>query len=509
MLVDAPHPDARVRLDLNGGDETGGGPYVEADGFTLGFPIVDGEPTAVGASYGTRSASFTLRIAGEKSEALSVQATLWRELARPAAWLLFQLDRFTKPVWMRVYRAASDAPLSLDEVRVDPRSGGPGSLPDSWSIPLTLTAEALLYGQRVALDPVTMGNDLSGDYPMRWALPALKGDAPTGLRVTVAPTGAGDEGHTAGFLLGVVSSDVAVTDLLIDVGVGDGWTAGSGTSAPVTDADYLGGSYRTVTITTGGDLSLGSAEFATRITGTIEGLRPGRYKVWHRCELDPIDPDDPQRYAFSFGQYANGLVQWGPVVYQATGSLAPDAVPPIGTSAPFQGWVDLGEHTFPLGVDLPVDLPEATDELSVDVALSVGTVGGVGTARLDAFKLVPVDGPVIRNATAMVSQFEAETEGVVAPSPALSGDYSCTWDASVSGLAWMADATSPVAGAPILRGGFPVADPGAAQNVLVAFPTSRGRSEEDDTGTAAAAEWVATVSYHPRHLHLPGEAPTP
>lgn len=472
-LVQAPEPDARVRLDLNSADRWGApGTYVDADAFSLGYPVLDGEPTAVGASYSYRTIEGVVWIGGNKAEALSVQAALWRELSRPSSWLLFQLSPLVKPVWAKIFRSYSDAPLSLDQVDASSRK------PDAWRIPLTLTAEALLYGERETLGPVTITQSLTGDYPMRWDLPPIKGDAPTALRITIAP----DEGYWYAARVGVAASE-AIDDLVTDIGLGDGFTAGSGTAAGSSDADYLGGSYRTVTIGTGANF------VANRLSGPLVTPPAGRYTVLLRCEADPIDSVTPNRYLFALGQA--GASRYGPTVTLDTPFTDP-------TAHTFQGWVNLGDFTFPVGVNLPagVTAPQAAPS----IVLKVGTAAeNAGVVRLDAIMLIPIGGQAVIG-TSVIQTGDANGSQLLTGeilTAVWDGDSESFWQTLVSD-GTVFDDQDPVPH----MGAFPAADPSAVQNRMTILPDLAAV-------TSATGEAEVTVSYHPRYLHLPGEAATP
>lgn len=500
-LIDAPDPSATVRYDFNDKgtptDPALAPRGVLADSFTLGAPSLDSPFDAVSPLYGPRTLGFTHTVKGLQVDADTAVAVLSRELLRPSGWFVFQRTAFSRPSYWRLYATGPDA-LGYDQVYVETATGDPVSLPSTWRIPVSLTAENFGYGERIFLGPYTVTQTPDGDNPMRVELPTIHGDAPTALRVEVKA--ATTNARTSRFLLAAVSGD-SVSDLLLDVGTADDWTAGTDTSAPVTDSDYAGGSYRTVTISTGG---LDAGEYEPRISGTVDDIVPGRYKVLCRCELDPVDSSTPQRYALAFGQDANGEIRWGQTVYQETSTLNGSI---DNVAYPFQGWVDLGEFTFPLGVTLPDDLIPAT--VSADVAVRLGTVSGVGEARLDALKFIPVDGPTIVRTTLLSTEFEPEVTDHSYPVLPLSETASCTWDgdaANRSGLVWMQEQPlgDLLPSAVVPQGGFPMVDPAAGENVLVAFATGRGRTDDDDAGTAVATEWTVTPSYQPRLLHLDG-----
>jgi hypothetical protein len=57
-------------------------------------------------------------------------------------------------------------------------------------------------------------------------------------------------------------------------------------------------------------------------------------------------------------------------------------------------------------------------------------------------------------------------------------------------------------GAPAHKGGYPVADPSAAQNVLLSFPLSIPSSAGPNLSTSVLSTWDVVVSYYPRFLHV-------
>lgn len=477
-LVDAPEPDARVRLDLNSAERWGTpGTYVDAAEFSLGYPLLDGDPTAVGSSYSYRTLGGTVWIGGSKAEALSVQAALWRELARPASWLMFQLTLQTPPVWARIYRAQSDAPLSLDQVDAS------GRQPDAWRIPLTLTADAFLYGERITHDPVTVTQTPTGDYPMRVVLPAIKGDAPTGLRVTFAPDITLNAGPGCAWLVGCLSGDASPAGEVVDIGTADGFTAQNGTGAPVSNAAYFGGEYRALVVAMDSGL-------LPRLTGQWNPPL-GRYTVYLRYEIAAPVADETVLFR---------LQAQGPAGYQPTTATA-IPVSALSTVTTTQGWVSLGDVSAPGGqAPLPDDAGFTT--ASVNFSLEVGTVSGAAVGgKIDAFLLIPVDAP---------SGLTTETLSLPSGSQALVGGVVQTLDAD-TGVSWSTDG-SVLLGIPAVvgeTGGYPFADPARVLNVLYVVALNKGATDTAPSITTLGAEADVTVSYHPRYLQLPGEAATP
>jgi hypothetical protein len=419
-----------------------------------------------------------------------------KEQLRRTNWLLFQPSASQQPVWFKTYRTGYQ-PITLDQVWVRPDGGGecrwrtPGRSPSrSWPTP-SPTAP------RVTHSVATVGNNSSATNPLRLVLPALKGDAPTGLRVAVNMAGLAS-GSPESWLTAVIGADSGtVTDTVVDIGTGDVFTAGSGTSAPssVGGTAYWGGSYRTVTVSAAG------SNLLERISGTLAAAPPpGRYKVLVRCQADPINVTTANRYSFAIGQDVNGEKLYASTVFIDT----PVPVPSFNAPS-FIGWVDLGEIPFPFGnTELPADAP--TTAPAPTLSLKVGTPAGVaGTVRLDAIKLIPVSGPKIRKATLLTSKL------ITGVNPATIGYFGMalattdtgTWDGD-SDVMWGAVTASGVLknGAPAHKGGYPVADPSAAQNVLLSFPLSIPSSAGPNLSTSVLSTWDVVVSYYPRFLHV-------
>jgi hypothetical protein len=495
-FVDSPAVGATVRLDLNDA-AAAASRRVEAD-FDLGVPTLEGDPDAVGQQFGFRSPRFTVQVKGTKANALAFVSALSKELLRRTNWVMFQLNAATSPVWFRTFRTGYQS-LPLDRVFASSTTGGnaPAGYVDVWRVEVPLVADAFAYGARVTQSAVTVGNNSSATNPLRVVLPALKGDAQTGLRVAVNMAGLAS-GSPESWLTAVIGADSGtVTDTVVDIGTGDVFTAGSGTSAPSTvgGTAYWGGSYRTVTISAAG------GNLLERISGTLAAAPPpGRYKVLLRCQADPINVTTANRYSFAVGQDVNGEKLYASTVFIDT----PVPVPSFNAPS-FIGWVDLGEIPFPFGnTELPADAP--TTAPAPTLSLKVGTPAGVaGTVRLDAIKLIPVSGPKIRKATFLNSKL------ITGVNPATIGYFGMalattdtgTWDGD-SDVMWGAVTASGVLrnGSPAHKGGYPVADPSAAQNVLLSFPLSIPSSAGPNLSTSVLSTWDVVVSYYPRFLHV-------
>ncbi len=246
-FVEGPDPAAAVRFDLNTKAATT--KKVLGDGFTLGVPTLEGDPHAPGVVYGDRQPMFSHIVSGTKADALAALSSLSRELLRPTNWVLFQLDAFTAPIWLRTYRSQFGA-LSLDQVYVETETGDSVALPDTWRIPVPLLADAFAYGERVTLPAVKVVQSATGDRAMRWVLPEIEGDAPTPLRVQIAPPSGYPAYYRPEYLIGCTAGDSAMSDPVVGIGTADGHTGANGIGAGVSDANYFGGSYREVDFAT-------------------------------------------------------------------------------------------------------------------------------------------------------------------------------------------------------------------------------------------------------------------
>lgn len=495
-FVDAPSVSANVRMDCN--DVTASASRRVA-GFDPGVPALTGDPDGVGQAFGLRQPTLTVRFKGSKANAMAALSAFSKEQMRWRNWVMFQPSALQQPVWFRTYRAGF-APLSLDRVFVDSKTGGSTMLPDTWECAVPLAADPFAYGARVTIPTfqVIQGPvDLTGPTrtAMRAVLPAIKGDAPTKLRVKITPAGTNNTAATYGsaWLLGCISGDTAsITDPQIDIGTTDGFTAGTGTGGGTTDANYFGGTYRAVTIGAGSGV-------IGRLSGIVTVSPPqGRYKVMLRCEADsPINVLTP--YVFTFGVIQN----LGTDYTYAPSTVLPVGVGPGNPAETFTGWVDLGETTLPAGVGmLPADVSLPTVPLVF--SLKIGTSdGSAGAVRLDRFKLIPVDGGPAWNSVMLAAEFlvndpPSEPSGLrIAQSGTFDGDDETYWT-TVTLTA--TDYVFP--GSPCLAGGFPVADPAREENLLIVMATADGLAATTPKITSLNAQAAVDVSYHPRYLYL-------
>lgn len=470
--VDSPSTTATVRYDFNDQAAT---PSKKVTEFDPGVPTLEGDPDAVGQQWGFRTPSITHTIRGTKAQAMAALAAVSREQLRRTNWLLFQPSAAQQPVWFKTYRTGYQ-PITLDRVYVRVDGGGQAPVPDTWKITVPLVADAFTYGARVnAVVGATLTMNSTTANPMRYVLPAIKGDAPTGLRVTVTSTPASYSTPET-WLLGCIAGDATMVDPFNEIGLADGFTApgGSGTAAGTASAAYSGGSYRAVTI------GAATPNLIERLNGQHTGLASGRYKVLLRAELD--------------GTVAGKtyLLQY---VQKNSITLAPYPGLSVSIAVPasqiFQGWADLGDFTFPLG-----NAPAPSGIASLfppPFGLRIGTSdGSAGTARIDAFKFIPVDGNNISSAKILKTTYPI--------SPLRTSIY----DTDLESI-WQLDITPAfLEAASSNAGAFPMADPAAAQNVLHLIPMTTNPTALGATGYHASVATTATldVSYHPRYLHV-------
>lgn len=480
-FVDSPAVGATVRLDLNDGSATAPR-RVEAD-IDFGVTAIEGEPDAVGQAFGFRSPRLTVQVKGTKANALAFVSALSKEMLRQTNWLMFQLDASTSPRWLKTYRTGYQS-LSLEQVFGNTTTGGTAAgHPDVWRIEVPLVADGLAYGARQTLSGIkfeqTISTDLDATFnALTAALPTLQGDAPTSLRVsldTVTSLVTGEE-----WMIGCVAGKSSMLDPAFDIGTGDGYTAGTGTSAGSSNAAYVGGTYRTVTIAAN-DGGAGSS-LADRLSGTVTTTLPqGRYKVLLRYEAS-VTAGTTKTYLFRYTpQGAEG------------NTVSVSVATTLGTTQ--QGWVDLGDIPFPVNVgDLPSD-SGLTMPTTTSFKFTVGTSDNTsGTVRLDAFKFIPVTGSSVTRATMAKTQFVAINPSFQVP----------VWDGDTESL-WITNSVTVTSDMPTrMSGSFPVADPGAEKNLLVAVALKSPNQVANATGihTSRKAQSTATVSYFPRYLHI-------
>lgn len=473
--VDSAATTATVRYDFNDQNPNPAtGPAKKVTEFDPGVPTLEGEPDAVGQQWGFRSPSITHTIKGTKAQAMAALSAVSREQLRRTNWLLFQPSAATQPVWFRTFRTGYQ-PITLDQVFVRVDGGGTVPLPDTWKIVVPLVADAFVYGARInAVVGATLTMNSTATNPMRYVLPAIKGDAPTGLRVTVTSPPVSGAPRPESWLLGCIAGDASMVDVFNEIGTADGFTAGTGTAAAAASAAYSGGSYRAVTI------GAATPNLLERLSGQHTGLIAGRYKVLLRAELDGT---------VAGKTYLLQYVQKNSITLAEYPGLSVSITVPA--SQVFQGWADVGDFTFPLG-----NAPAPSGIASLfppPFGLRIGTSdGSAGTARIDAFKFIPVDGNNIVSAKILKTTY---TISVLRTS---------IYDTDLESI-WQVDTTPAfLEAASYNAGAFPVADPAAALNVLHLIPLVTMPPTLGATGyhTSAATTATLDVSYHPRYLYV-------
>jgi hypothetical protein len=462
--VDSPSTTATVRYDFNDQAAT---PVKKVTEFDPGVPTLEGDPDAVGQQWGFRSPSIVHVIKGTKAQAMAALSLVSREQLRRTNWLLFQPAAAQQPVWFKTYRTGYQ-PITLAQVWVRTSDGGQVALPDTWKITVPVVADAFAYGARVAIATATVTQAPSGTNPMRLVLPAIKGDAPTALRVAVRPASGNSASGGSEWLIGCISGSASMQDPVMNIGTADGFTPGvDGAAVTTGDATFFSSDYRTLTMPGTNQSKLTS--------GTLPVTARGLYKVLVRGEFSA-----GVTYLFALSQLTNT-----PVKRAVT-------VPAAGAH---QGWVDIGDYSIPFGGGrLPEDQP-LTD--SAQGVVLQATSSAAGTVKIDALKFIPIDGPTVSRATLLRARFP--TTGFVFTNAffgMFDGDDEISWGVAAAGGAFGS-------GAIRLMGQYPVADPAAAQNLLIVMTIGRG----DTVGSAPyvttpTAQCTVDVSYYPRYLYV-------
>lgn len=330
-------------------------------GFTLGAPTFEGAPFAVGVQYGYRTCSFTIRLIGAYSTVASKMQTITRQLLQDQNWLMVKWLTTPQPMFLRTYRtaqAAADWTLSLNQV---------------WDLPVELECEPFLYGAPRTIGPVTITNNpASGTNPMWYKFPAIAGDAPAGLKVSIAPSATWDDYSPLMATAALDPSDSAAGPVFWQTG---GFTLGTNTAVGATS----GFSGSNSTLVSPGSNQPTAAAGGPRLTGPAPStLTPGTYKVLVRVQRS----DTSSTFALALGQLS-GLTSY---TYPN-----PDVTLRQGTSATgFATWVDLGEFTLPIGAG-GLDLADIGTAVAPSVQLSLSRMSGSGNLSLDVFLLIPVD----------------------------------------------------------------------------------------------------------------------
>lgn len=464
QLVAAPTASAATLFNFNDGEAT---VYRQADDdFDFGVPELLGDPGAVDPMYGPRQIEFTFSLRGTKPQAAALLSSLARELLGGPGWLRYRQTATSDILFFRVLRSRP-GPLSLQYVKDD----APATRSEWWSTAVQLPCEPFARGEWVTVPAVTISNDpAAAANPCRAILPAIAGDAPAPLRISVNPSNANPmPGYR--WMIGLHSGATARTPIVWQIGGADGWAAGADTGPSVSAAGYSGGSYRQVSFST-------KTTLETRISGTApEALKPGRYKVLVRCDRT----DNASVFSLRFGVF--GLSKRPAVVTNRTTTAA----------ASHATWVDLGD--FPM----PPFAPPAGEDPGLDfppiINLDVGRLSGTGSLRLDAIMLVPLATRDSKSASVLFTEFPGFG---IEP-----GAGRCVWDSDQSAV-WGYNAGGYAAAMETwVQGRYPVAIPGATNVLTLLQQVNAVRPFfGEDASDSIAASTSVEVSYQPRWLYL-------
>ena len=355
QFVDSVDVSATVRLDLQAGPVS-----IDADGFSLGAPSMEGDPGGIGVEDGFRKISLPAVVEGDKGEALAVLSKLAVELLRETNWLRFQLNAGAAPVWFKTYRTPPAA-ISFDEVLVYGSSSGvtadDGSS-DMWRIAVTLDADPFGWGARVdaVVDAVVSNDPAAVTNPQGFVTPVILGDAPAspiiwwGTTLTDQP-----------FLL---ASGPARTPQLAQAEVG---LLGGDTTFQAHDAAFsgAGSNYTRTTFATG-------AGMLDRL-GLDAPLAPGLWRALARVRQNT----------------ATDVVALQLHPDRSRGDSPTVTMASVST---FQ-IVDLGVYQAPpnVGVDHVAGGPAATGVPNFGNWLGAQRVSGTGTLDIDYVVYVPAD----------------------------------------------------------------------------------------------------------------------
>lgn len=421
------------------------GLFVDGDDpIDFGVPEWSGDPDAVGGVYGYRTVSFTQLVDGGRPTVLAELATLSRLLLAAEAWLMVQMSPTSVPRWYHTWRST---PAALDPSNVILHNDNPQGL---WGIAMSVKADPWLYGERVTQPTVTVANNpTAATNPMSVVLPEIVGDAPAPLRIGVTPSG---DTMSRQWLLGVTRALK-----LHDVGTGDGLTTGAGTSAPVSDSSYAGGSYRATSFTT-------TPGMADRLT-CPDMLPSGEWLILVR-----VAASGPSPGSAVFRIAVRGLIHTNPVMTTVTLPALTDQ------------WVVVGRIRG--GADVPADVDSTpADEYMI---LAAERVSGAYDLRWDAIALVAVG-----------TQDEPDSATLLFDTPIYPTGADFWWDGDQESY-WAEGTTTTYAVASRQqRGVYPTVSPGATNTfVLVPAIADPLQNVPDDITDSSAV----TLSYLPRYV---------
>jgi hypothetical protein len=359
QLVDAPTATANVLFDFN---DVGANPKreVASDEFKIGTPELEGDIDAVDPLYGVRMVSFTCAMTGTKPVVAATLSTLARRLLTPGqGWLRVQITPTSRLLFFRTYRPQPED-LSFDQVQTTS-----STQVERWELGVNIPCEPFAYGERVTFASQLVSSDpTASTNPLRLVLPAIQGDAPAQLDVSISTTVA--FGGRNAITVMAHAGATAPSTVHVPIGTGDGGSPATDTSAPVTGSAYAGGSCREVSFAT-------DSGYVPRLTEPIgAGLAPGRYRVFLRASTN---------VAASTVTFRVGI----------TGLAGQPRTPAVFTpeSGTKPTWIDLGVFStnpnIPTSPNIPMPIPPTI--LNIWASRSSGT----GVLQLDHLMLVPVE----------------------------------------------------------------------------------------------------------------------
>jgi hypothetical protein len=359
QIVDSIATNPTVRLNLSGG------PWRVRDGTEFPPPplrrtvvetmLADGSHIPA-AAYDDRVLHLQLQVTGEDPDALATQVqALARELDRPRNFIRWRPAGASEWVTWRTYRS----PL--------------GELVDQLyarrETTVSVLAEPFGYGERVALDEVTINNDPAAvSNGCFFDVSDVRGDVETPLYLTVGASGVIATGRRT-TVMGVRRRGTpSAMPLFLQA---ESMTLGTNTSLQPNDSVMSGSGQNFVRTT------FGTASMTTRLSATFPSSASvdvrGLYRALVRLRKSVSGDTITVRLAVSVD---------GTVVAGDTVTL------PSGTA---RRWVDLGLIQFPFGPD-PGDsfdglsLPVRGLDLQFQAARS-----GSGNLDTDVFGFVPAD----------------------------------------------------------------------------------------------------------------------
>jgi hypothetical protein len=482
LIVDAPTSSANVLYDFQDDTQpldTGSKTALEDQSWSFGDLELLGDPDAVGVDWGLRRVTFSQEIVGRKSAALARQAAMSKALLRRRFWLKFQLTSSTTPVYWDAYRTAPGT-LSLEQVYAS------DSLSDRWLISGGIDMKPFSFGERITQPTKTVGNNPANDMTVPSAgfnLPAIKGDTPAGLRVTITPQGTNPR-YVQKWLVACIASDRSAPVRRRAIGdPSDLFTSGANTSNGASDATAIGGTSRTVSLPANDPLEW-------RIVGSTPTAPPGQYAVYLRMTAKQTNS-------------GTGVIGATVTVQMAVGTTAQPKRSLIGTRTSVEFGQALStspddwRYVYLGNIGVGEGIP---DDLVADTSRNITILAGSATAtpvtlRLDDLMFVPIAGKDLASTTSLVTLLSGDLTSVAGPTTPLISDA----DTEVT---WLANA-NPSSVTIYNAGGFPTADPAAAFNTLLVLPLEDRALNGDPTSgvtrtTALATTTQVDVSYHPR-----------